>query len=201
MALAAEEKIQDTRYKIQEAASSFPASQLSTLNSQLVTIRLYRPEDYPTVLALWEEAKLRPYLEHELERLIGSGGSALVAVAPQAENTGGRSGEQAGEFSNEQVVGVILWSHNGSVGILWRLAVAEHQRGQGIATKLLDRAEQDIHEAGLSGVTLLTRVTNTVAKSMYTKRGYKHNAPLEFWGKKLSDTDPQPAANEERTSC
>ena len=180
-----EEETQETGNREQEIGED--SSLIPHPSSLPAIVRPYKTTDYPTVLALWEEAKLRPYLEQELERLIGSGGGALVAVVSEDENTGGRSGEQAEVSRNGQVVGVILWSHNGSVGILWRLAVAEHQRGRGIATKLLDRAEQDIYEAGLSGVTLLTRVTNTVAKSMYTKRGYKHNSPLEFWGKKLPE--------------
>ncbi len=191
-------------------------------------IRAYQVTDYPQVLALWQEANLRPFLEQELERLLGSGGGALVAVVPQA-NEGGKAGLNGTEAAvtagheaplTDTVVGIVLWSHNGSVGILWRLAVAEQQRGRGIATKLLDRAEQDIRAAGFSGVTLLTRVTNTVAKSMYARRGYKWNDHLEFWGKKLPDlmetldlietpermetnalpTD-MPATCEEQTSC
>ena len=146
----------------------------------IITLRAYEETDYAQVLALWEQAKLRPFTEAEVLRLLASGGQALVAV--------GYTGDYSSEDAGTHVVGVVLWSHNGSIGILWRLAVAETARGRGIATRLLDRAEQDIRAAGLSGVTLLTRVDNTVAKGMYARRGYRWNDHLEFWGKKLPES-------------
>ena len=132
------------------------------------------------MLALWEQANLRPFTVMEVERLLCSGGGALAAV--WREDAGGSG---ANEAAGERVIGIVLWSHNGSIGILWRLAVDEIARGQGVATRLLDRAEQDIRAAGLSGVSLLTRVNNGVAKGMYSRRGYRWNDHLEFWGKKL----------------
>ena len=199
-----EEERQETGNRKQETEgedSSFILHPSSFTSPQPIVIRSYQAADYPAVLALWEEAKLRPYLEAEIERLLGSGGGGVVAVARREEPEDAAKSNSLETKTGEQVVGIILWSHNGSVGILWRLAVAEHQRGRGIATKLLDRAEQDIQAAGLSGVTLLTRVTNTVAKSMYSKRGYKHNDHLEFWGKKLPNAISTPEANKEQPSC
>ena len=166
-----------------------------------IQIRAYRSADYTFVLRLWEEANLRPFTEIEMERLLTGGGAALVAVQ-QADGSDSVPSQSAGirraceapaanPTAQEQIVGVVLWSHNGSIGILWRLAVAEIARGQGLATRLLDRAEHDIRAFGLSGVSLLTRVNNTIAKGMYARRGYRWNDHLEFWGKKL------PAVTEE----
>ena len=166
-----------------------PKNQIDT-----ITLRAYQEVDYAQVLALWEQAKLRPFTEAEVLRLLASGGQALVALRDTNEckdedkNEVRANRNYSSEDAVTQVVGVVLWSHNGSIGILWRLAVAETVRGRGIATRLLDRAEQDIRAAGLSGVTLLTRVDNTIAKGMYTRRGYRWNEHLEFWGKKLPDS-------------
>ncbi len=52
---------------------NLPSSLIPHPSSLPVFVRLYRPEDYPTVLALWEEAKLRPYLEHGIRTADGFG--------------------------------------------------------------------------------------------------------------------------------
>lgn len=173
-------KEEERKQKGEENDSAFSLLPSAFSTALPISIRSYTATDYPIVLDLWEQAKLRPFTEVEIERLLRSGGGALVAV--RYESTGGNGESMA---AGERVIGIVLWSHNGSIGILWRLAVAESARGQGIATRLLDRAEQDIREAGLSGVSLLTRVNNTVAKGMYARRGYRWNDHLEFWGKKL----------------
>lgn len=195
-----EQKIeQQTGNPIENIIENKLSSQLETRNSSAdIMVRAYQATDYSKVLALWEQAKLRPFTEAEVLRLLASGGAALVAVRNKNEIKSANNDYQ--EYDNEdkdhneenvatKVIGVVLWSHNGSIGILWRLAVAEEARGMGIATLLLDRAEQDIMAAGLSGVSLLTRVDNTVAKGMYARRGYRWNDHLEFWGKKLHAKD------------
>ena len=175
-----EEKTQDTREYAQEVENYSPTPPL--LHSSTVSVRPYTASDYAAVLRLWEQANLRPFTDVEVERLLRSGGGALVAAWQ-----GNAGSNEARGAEGERVIGIVLWSHNGSIGILWRLAVDESARGQGIATRLLDRAEQDIRAAGLSGVSLLTRVNNTVAKGMYVRRGYRWNDHLEFWGKKLPE--------------
>lgn len=154
-----------------------------------VSVRSYRPADYPTVLRLWEEANLKPFTPVEIERLMGAGGNALVAARQGAAVEARTNGATPDTGVNDEVVGVILWSHNGSIGILWRLAVDTQARGLGVATRLLDRAEQEIRDAGLSGVSLLTRTANEIARGMYARRGYKWSDHLEFWGKRLSDPE------------
>lgn len=195
------ERPKDWETTEEETQSNIQNSNIQNSNfktSSSFSVRSYAAADYPVVLELWEQAKLRPFTDMEIERLLRSGGGALVAV--RYENTG--SGEN--REVNECVIGIVLWSHNGSIGILWRLAVAESARGQGIATRLLDRAEQDIREAGLSGVSLLTRVNNTVAKGIYARRGYRWNDHLEFWGKKLPaplDTELNELSSEEEPAA
>ena len=173
-----------------------------------VVVRSYRPADYPVVLRLWEQGNLKPFTAVEIERLMGAGGNALVAVRPrllalEGETESGTEqkisghaahGARSGEAVEEAVVGVILWSHNGSIGILWRLAVDPNARGLGIATRLLDRAEQEIRELGLAGVSLLTRHANEIARGMYARRGYKWSDHLEFWGKRLDAPEEKPGA-------
>lgn len=137
------------------------------------TVRAYRPEDYSACAHLWEIAKLRVHTPQQIEALLAGAGGALVAEARD-------------EDGKPRVVGVVLWSHNGDIAMLWRLAVAPEYRKRGIARALIHRAEQDVKAFGLDGICLLTRNTNAAARALYTSEGYTHKEIHEFWGKKLT---------------
>ncbi|HEY42160.1 MAG TPA: GNAT family N-acetyltransferase [Dehalococcoidia bacterium] len=53
------------------------------------------------------------------------------------------------------------------------LAVFEEYRGQGIATKLLDRAEEMAAAKGLRKLSLYVEIDNHHAKKVYEKRGFQ----------------------------
>ncbi|HLV78886.1 MAG TPA: GNAT family N-acetyltransferase [Chthonomonadaceae bacterium] len=151
-----------------------------------VSIRPYSEGDYPAMHAIWIEAELYPFTEIEVDRLLKSGGGALVAeaITPAGETL---------------IVGTLLWSHNGQAAWLWKLAVAPHHRNRGIARRMLRQVEQDVVAAGLSGVGLLTRETNTAAQSLYTREGWKQSAVHQFWGKRLIGHSAEPNSRETKT--
>ncbi len=138
----------------------------------LPTVRTYTPDDFDAAFALWEEGNLKPYTAAEIERLLQSGGGALIAELPDA----------AGIL---RAVGVLLWSHNGQVALLWRLSVSTAHRRRGIARTLLHRVEADVRAAGFPGILLLTNRANTGAKALYTQEGWRHREQSEFWVKPL----------------
>lgn len=140
--------------------------------SKSVALRAYRPEDYPALLALWQYTRQRPYRPEQIERVLRSEGGVLVAEGETA------NGEKT-------VAGVLIWSHNGQVGHLWRVAVAAEFRRRGVASALVRQAEADIRASGLDGVGLLTRILNTAAQSLYVKLGYRHREDLIFWSKRF----------------
>jgi len=143
------------------------------VHSQIMPIvRPYRPADFEAALALWEEGKLKPYTAAEIERLINSGGGALIAELPDGTGI-------------LQAVGVLLWSHNGQVALLWRLSVSTSHRRRGIARTLLHQVEADVRTAGFPGMLLLTNRANAGAKTLYTQEGWRHREQSEFWVKPL----------------
>lgn len=164
------------------------AADSAELKFDRIEIRSFVSSDYPEMYAVWAEAELHPFTPEQVTRLLSGGGSALVAVAISA--SGIRS-----------VVGTLLWSHNGQTAFLWKLAVKRCHRHRGIARLLLRRAEHDIVAAGLDGVGLLTRDTNTAARSLYTREGWKQNAHHQFWGKRLLPDPTKPAHEKEPTQC
>lgn len=153
-----------------------------------IGIRAYRPADHPALLALWAEAELASFTELEADRLLQSGGGALVA-------------EAMAEDGVTTVIGTVFWSHNGHIGLLWKLAVRRAYRRHGIARRLLHQAECDVTAAGFAGVALLTRNTNTPARSLYQREGWTHRAHNEFWVKRLKRAAAEAQAEEEQTTC
>lgn len=132
------------------------------------SIRAYRADDYANVLQVWQTVGANPFTEQELARLLASGGGAYVAI------------------ENETVVGTLLWSHNGRVALLWRLAVLPECRRSGIASALLAQAEADIRAAGFRGMRLITHTHNQAARSLYAKEGWQLTESGEYWNKSLT---------------
>jgi transitional endoplasmic reticulum ATPase len=158
-------------------------------NRAQIRIRPYAPGDFPAMLAIWIEAELHPFTEPEVNRLLSCGGGAIVAeaVVPTGETV---------------IVGTLLWSHNGQSAWLWKLAVARPFRHQGIARRMLRRVEQDVEAAGLTGVGLLTRETNTAAQSLYTREGWNQSAVHQYWGKRLTaGATAAPKTHKEPSEC
>lgn len=136
-------------------------------------VRPYAPADYPVIAALWRTVGVTPFTETELARVLAMEGGILIA-------------EQSGAGTDAEVIGVVLWTHNGRNAFVWRLAVAERHRGRGVATALLHQAERDIQAAGFAKVGLLVRDYNATAKALYTRHGWSRSADLETWWKTLA---------------
>lgn len=133
-------------------------------------IRHYRDEDYARMVEIWEEAGRKPFTKRCLARILAAEGGVLVAETDQEE---------------PQTVGVLLWSHNGRVAHIWRLAVCVEHRGHGVASQLLRFAECEIAEAGFESLGLLVLSSNVAAKALYRKNGWQHNEGVEYWGKRV----------------
>lgn len=142
--------------------------------SRAYFVRDYRPEDYPSLLSLWQSEGRNPFTVEHIERLLASGGGALVAETQAVEE------DAAGE-----VIGCLLWSHNGRGAFLWRLAVAPAYRRRGVASSLLQRAEQEIWQAGFRRLGLLVHSSNEAAKSLYARLGWTYGDGMETWWRTL----------------
>jgi GNAT superfamily N-acetyltransferase len=137
-----------------------------------VTIRPVGPAlMQPTIRFLreWVTDSEASAVEHLEDHADGSG-SSFVALL-------GEKGEQG-----EQVVGIatIRWQSNYSgfrdrgIPLLHQISVAEPQQHQGIATRLMDAAEQAARARGIRelGITVGLFDAYGPAQRMYAKRGY-----------------------------
>ncbi len=139
------------------------------------TIRPMVPEDHPEVLECWTAAGLNHRPEGrdsyaEFERQIGWDCTMYyVAVI------------------DDQVVGVILGTHDSRKGWLNRLAVyPDHQR-KGIALALCHKVEQDCEDIGIEITAAQIEGDNPVSDALMNKLGYYRHTDMVYLTKRKGE--------------
>lgn len=136
-----------------------------------IKIRSYTPSDFPSVKENLSQAGMyeenwdnEKNLDEKIRR---NPGSILVA-------------EEDGK-----VIGNIFVVEDGWGSWLFRLAVDESRRKQGIGTMLLRDAEKLIKQRGIKEVALLVDVKKEHLKAFYQKRGYEVGGTYTVMWRKL----------------
>jgi ribosomal protein S18 acetylase RimI-like enzyme len=117
------------------------------------------------VLALWTEARS----EHastadgldDIERLIGDSPAALLVA------------EHGGE-----IVGALIAGWDGWRGNMYRLAVRESHRRQGIGIALTRAGEEYLRNRGVSRITALVAFDDDIAGAFWESAGYPQDREI-----------------------
>jgi ribosomal protein S18 acetylase RimI-like enzyme len=122
-------------------------------------VRAAGPSDIPGVLELWALARSEhastPDRHSDLERLITTmPGTLLVAEARGA------------------VIGVLIAAWDGWRGNMYRLAVHDEHRRQGVAGKLVRAGERHLMQLGAHRITALVAHDDPTAAAFWTSAGY-----------------------------
>jgi ribosomal protein S18 acetylase RimI-like enzyme len=124
-----------------------------------VKVRRCLLQDAPAVLELWEQAasehaSTTDHLE-DVERLISDSPAALLVA------------ERDGE-----IVGTLIAAWDGWRGNMYRLAVGEGHRREGIGVALTRAGEEYLRERGARRVTALVAFDDEVAGAFWQSAGY-----------------------------
>lgn len=138
---------------------------LTRLTDESITIRRCRREDVDAALGLWALARSKHAStadrREDVERLVeGSPAALLVADA-------------AG-----QVVGAVIAAWDGWRGNIYRLAVHDGYRRQGIGLRLTQAAEEYLRGCGVRRVTALVAYDDQVAGPFWDAAGYPQDAEI-----------------------
>ncbi|GAA1843314.1 GNAT family acetyltransferase [Microbacterium koreense] len=135
-----------------------------------VSIRSFALPDTDAVVELWQTTGLtRPWNNPHQDI------SRKLAVQPElflvAEDDG-------------VIVGSVMAGYDGHRGWLYYLASDPQRRGEGIARRLVEHAEELLTDLGCPKVQLMVRPDNEVSREFYAALGYE---PFETWstGKRL----------------
>jgi ribosomal protein S18 acetylase RimI-like enzyme len=117
------------------------------------------------VLALWESERSRhastPDRVEDIQRLIADSPGALL-VAEQ----------------EEEIVGVLIAAWDGWRGNLYRLAVREDRRRQGLGLALLRAGEEYLRGRGARRVTALVAFDDEGAGGFWDSAGYRQDEEI-----------------------
>jgi ribosomal protein S18 acetylase RimI-like enzyme len=130
-----------------------------------ITVRRCRLDDVDAVLELWASARSQhastaDRREH-VERLLDDSPAALLVA-----EAGGR------------IVGVVIAAWDGWRGNIYRLAVHDAYRRQGIGLQLTQAAEEYFRACGVGRVTALVAYNDEAAGSFWDAAGYPQDTDI-----------------------
>jgi ribosomal protein S18 acetylase RimI-like enzyme len=130
-----------------------------------ITIRRCRSEDAPAVLALWaeersEHASTADRLD-DVERLIGDSPAALLVAE-----------------RGDEIVGALIAGWDGWRGNMYRLAVREGHRREGIGIALTRAGEEYLRSCGVRRVTALVAFEDEAACAFWESAGYPQDQEI-----------------------
>ena len=144
------------------------------------TIRLVTPEDYDALYELWNSTEqsrraLNPVDDSRegIEKYLKRNPSTCFAAV--------RDG---------RIIGVILTGHDGRRGIIHHMCVHPDFRRNGIAAKLVSRAEEALKQEGIQKVFGLVFTDNDPANRFWESQGYSLRTNLNYRNKSLNDQIP-----------
>ena len=139
-----------------------------------------RPAEHADLLAVYhieQESFPQPWPFSAFERFLDEPGF-LVAQMADAESP--RDPSKVGD--DGRVVGYLVSdvvpNHGEDIGHVKDLAVAEECRGEGIGTRLLERALQSMAGQGARSVKLEVRRSNDAARALYEEFDFEHRGTV-----------------------
>lgn len=124
------------------------------------SFRVFSPEDYDAVSALWRESagvevaegddcdSLRAYLDRNrgLSRVIEAEG---------------------------QIIGAALCGHDGRRGLIYHLAISRQHQGQGLGRRLVEECTAGLRAAGIKRILILVAADNDRGRAFWESLGFE----------------------------
>ena len=146
-----------------------------------ITIRLVTIDDYDQMFALWNSTE-------QSKRALNPVDDSREGIDRYIKRNPATC---FGAFADGQLVGVILTGHDGRRAIIHHMCVHPDFRRQGIAGRLVEKAEQALKAEGINKIFGLVFKDNDTANAFWEKQGYTLRTNLNYRNKSLNDQVPQ----------
>ncbi len=147
-------------------------------------IRLLGINDYEAMMDLWERAglsTLRPFGRDSREAFARQSESSATAQAEHGQQT------VLGLLTDDQLVGVVVATHDGRKGWINRLAIDSRHRRRGHANQLIDAAEELLRAQGIHVIAVLIKHENAESLALFQRAGYHLHDDIAYLSKRDSN--------------
>jgi putative acetyltransferase len=125
-----------------------------------ITTRIFQPEDYDAVRALWKRSEGVELAE----------GDDRASIAQFLQRNPGLSSVA---LRHGTIVGAVLCGHDGRRGVLYHLAVARDARGQGIGRRLVAECVAALRSCGIPRALIMIARDNPRGRRFWTTQGFE----------------------------
>ena len=138
-----------------------------------IIFRRLNPNEYEDLIELWSIANLpfkpngRDTEENIIKQLKVANNAFIVAEC------------------SDNIIGVVIASHNGRKGWINRLAVHPGYRKKGVASNLIKKAEEFLQEQGIKIFAALVEDWNFQSQNLFEKNNYDEFKGIHYFTKRL----------------
>lgn len=152
-----------------------------------ISIRPVKIEDYDGIFALWNSTEQSKRALNPVD----DSREGIEKYLKRNPTTCFLAEVQDGTGDAPEVVGVILTGHDGRRALIHHMCVHPSFRREGIASQLVQKAEEALRKEGINKIIGFVFKDNDVANSFWERQGYTLRTNLNYRNKSLNENVPQ----------
>lgn len=152
-----------------------------------ISIRPIKIEDYDGIYALWNSTEQSKRALNPVD----DSREGIEKYLKRNPTTCFLAEVQDGTGDAPEVVGVILTGHDGRRALIHHMCVHPSFRREGIASQLVQKAEEALRKEGINKIIGFVFKDNDVANSFWERQGYTLRTNLNYRNKSLNENVPQ----------
>lgn len=152
-----------------------------------ITIRLVTIDDYDGIYGLWNSTEQ----SRRALNPVDDSREGIERYLRRNPTTCFLAESKDGSGDAPEIVGVILTGHDGRRAIIHHMCVHPAYRREGIASALVQKAEEALRREGINKIFGLVFKDNDVANAFWEKQGYTLRTNLNYRNKSLNELIPQ----------
>jgi len=145
-----------------------------SIDKKEISLRSLRIEDYDKMITCWNKSGLPIKI---------TGRDSKESIANQMQLSGSSF---IGAFKGPRLVGLVLATYDGRRGWINRIAILPKYRRQGLAAKLIDKAEGFLKDEGAKVIAALIDRSNSASRALFERKGYSNNEDILYYSKRES---------------
>jgi len=146
-------------------------------NDEKMKLRPLSPEDYENMIETWNKAGLSIRVK---------GRESKKSIRKELKFVGAYFIGAFDKSKEEQPIGLVIANYDGRRGWINRIAVLPEYRRRGVASALIDKAEEFLKKKGAKVIAALIDKSNNSSRKLFEKHGYNMIEEISYYAKRES---------------